>query len=91
MKREQPQRHQDQPGDHEHRQPEQFRDERHEKKKHERSEIVGGAEEEANLNLAVVNVKSPILKTIINVVGILPELLRNPETAVTGFAGSLLL
>jgi len=35
-----------------------------------------------NLNLSVVNVRSPILKTLINVVATIPQLLSNPETAV---------
>jgi hypothetical protein len=39
-----------------------------------------------NLNLSVVDVKSPVIKTIVNVVATIPELLRNPEGAV----GSLL-
>ena len=39
-----------------------------------------------NLNLSVANVKNPILKTVVNVVSIIPELLRNP----TGALGSLL-
>ena len=48
-----------------------------------------------NLNLSVVNVRSPILKTLINVVATIPQLLSNPETAVaslltrvTGLGGS---
>jgi hypothetical protein len=39
-----------------------------------------------NLNLSVANVKSPIIKLIVNVVGALPELIRNP----TGGALNLL-
>jgi hypothetical protein len=39
-----------------------------------------------NLNLSVVNIKSPMIKTIVNVVATIPELLKNPEGAV----GSLL-
>ena len=35
-----------------------------------------------NLNLSVVNVRSQILKTLINVVATVPQLLSNPETAV---------
>ena len=35
-----------------------------------------------NLNLSVVNVRSPILKTLINVVATVPQLLSNPETAI---------
>jgi hypothetical protein len=34
-----------------------------------------------NLNLSVVNVRSSILKTVINVVATIPQLLSNPETA----------
>lgn len=39
-----------------------------------------------NLNLAVVDIKSPVIKTIVNVVATIPDLIKNPETAV----GSLL-
>jgi hypothetical protein len=39
-----------------------------------------------NLNLSVVNIKSPVIKTIVNTVATIPDLLKNPETAV----GSLL-
>jgi uncharacterized protein involved in outer membrane biogenesis len=39
-----------------------------------------------NLNLSVVNIKSPVIKTIVNVVATIPELLKNPGSA----AGSLL-
>lgn len=42
-----------------------------------------------NLNLSVINIKSPILKTIINVVATIPELLKNPETTVSSLLGSL--
>jgi hypothetical protein len=35
-----------------------------------------------NLNLSVVNVKSPVIKTIINVVATIPELVKNPEGAL---------
>jgi hypothetical protein len=42
-----------------------------------------------NLNLSVVNIKSPILKTIVNVVGTLPELLRNPTAAIGSLLGSV--
>jgi len=50
-----------------------------------------------NLNLSVVNVRSAFLKTIINVVATIPELLINPQTAisslmstVTGSGGGLM-
>jgi len=33
-----------------------------------------------NLNLAVVNVRSPLLRTLINVVALLPDLIKNPES-----------
>jgi uncharacterized protein involved in outer membrane biogenesis len=39
-----------------------------------------------NLNLSIVNIKSPVIKTIVNVVATIPDLLKNPEGAV----GSLL-
>jgi len=35
-----------------------------------------------NLNLSVVDVKSPVIKTIINVVATIPELVKNPEGAL---------
>ncbi len=35
-----------------------------------------------NLNLSVINVRSQILKTLINVVATVPQLLSNPETAI---------
>ena len=35
-----------------------------------------------NLNLSVINVRSAILKSLINVVATVPQLLSNPETAV---------
>jgi len=38
-----------------------------------------------NLNLAVVNIRNPLLRTLVNVVAILPDLLKNP----TGGLGSL--
>ena len=50
-----------------------------------------------NLNLAVGNVRSPILKSVINVIATIPQLLSNPETALvsllgraTGLSGGLL-
>ena len=42
-----------------------------------------------NLNLNVVNIKSPMLKTLINVVAGIPELLRNPTGTVTSLLGGL--
>lgn len=35
-----------------------------------------------NLNLSVINVRSQLLKTLVNVVATIPQLLSNPETAV---------
>jgi hypothetical protein len=35
-----------------------------------------------NLNLSVVNIRNPMLKTLINVVAMVPELAKNPESAV---------
>lgn len=42
-----------------------------------------------NLNLSIVNIKSPVIKTVVNVVATLPELLKNPESAVGSLLGSL--
>lgn len=42
-----------------------------------------------NLNLSVVNIKSPMIKTIVNVVGTIPELLKNPAGAVGSLVGDL--
>jgi uncharacterized protein involved in outer membrane biogenesis len=39
-----------------------------------------------NLNLSVINIKSPVIKTVVNVVATIPDLVKNPEGAV----GSLL-
>ncbi len=36
-----------------------------------------------NLNLAVINIKSPLMKTLINVVASIPELLSNPTAGLT--------
>ena len=51
-----------------------------------------------NLNLSVINVKSPLLKTLVNVVAAIPELLHNPLGAaasliegVTGLGGGGLM
>jgi uncharacterized protein involved in outer membrane biogenesis len=40
-----------------------------------------------NLNLSVVNARSPVLKAIINVVATIPQLLSSPETAIVSFLG----
>jgi len=40
-----------------------------------------------NLNLAVGNARSPILKSVINVIATVPQLLSNPETAVLALLG----
>jgi uncharacterized protein involved in outer membrane biogenesis len=37
-----------------------------------------------NLNLAVVNIRNPLLRTLINVVATIPELLRSPGSASLG-------
>lgn len=42
-----------------------------------------------NLNLSVINIKSPLLRTLINVVATIPDLVRNPEGAVGNFLGAL--
>ena len=42
-----------------------------------------------NLNLNVVNIKSPMLKTLINVVAGVPELVKNPTSTVTSLLGGL--
>jgi uncharacterized protein involved in outer membrane biogenesis len=36
-----------------------------------------------NLNLSVINIKSPMLKTVVNVIATIPDLARNPEAAVS--------
>jgi uncharacterized protein involved in outer membrane biogenesis len=43
-----------------------------------------------NLNLSVVNIRSPLLKALINVVAMIPELARNPEAGVSSLVSSLL-
>jgi hypothetical protein len=43
-----------------------------------------------NLNLQIGSVESPLLKTVVRVVMILPELRRNPNAAVGTLVGSLL-
>ena len=40
-----------------------------------------------NLNLSVINIRSPLLKTLINVVATIPQLLSNPETAIVSLLG----
>ena len=42
-----------------------------------------------NLNLNVVNIKSPTLKALVNVVSLLPDLLRNPVSAGSTLLGSV--
>ena len=42
-----------------------------------------------NLNLSVVNLKSSMLKTLINVVAGIPELIRNPTGTVSSLLGGL--
>jgi len=43
-----------------------------------------------NLNLNVINIKSPMLKTLINVVAGIPELLKNPTGTASSLIGGLL-
>ena len=40
-----------------------------------------------NLNLSVINIHSSILKSLINVVATIPQLLSNPETAIASLFG----
>lgn len=40
-----------------------------------------------NLNLSVINVQSRLLKTVVNVVATIPQLLSNPETAIVSLFG----
>jgi len=42
-----------------------------------------------NLNLSVVNVKSTLLKSVINVVATIPELVSNPESAIASLLGGV--
>ncbi len=42
-----------------------------------------------NLNLAVVDAHSPILKLVINVVAIIPQILVNPQSAITSLMGQV--
>ncbi len=43
-----------------------------------------------NLNLNVINIKSPMLKTLVNVVAGIPELVKNPTGTATSLIGGLL-
>lgn len=43
-----------------------------------------------NLNLSVANLKSPLMKTIVNVIAVVPTLIKNPGAALGTLAGSLL-
>jgi len=43
-----------------------------------------------NLNLNVINIKSPVLKTLVNVVAGIPELVKNPAGAATSLISGLL-
>jgi len=42
-----------------------------------------------NLNLSVINVHSAILKSVINVVATIPELVKNPATAIASLLGGV--
>jgi hypothetical protein len=42
-----------------------------------------------NLNLNISELKSPLLKTVINVVSIIPTIIKNPNAGLTSLAGSL--
>jgi hypothetical protein len=42
-----------------------------------------------NLNLSVVNIKSPVLKTLVDVIALIPELIKNPEASLGSFAQTL--
>jgi hypothetical protein len=42
-----------------------------------------------NLNLAIQSLRSPLFKKIINVVAVVPELVRNPNAAIGTLAGAL--
>ncbi len=42
-----------------------------------------------NLNLSVINLRSPILKTVINVVATIPEILSKPENAIASLLGGI--
>jgi len=40
-----------------------------------------------NLNLSVIDVKNPLIKGVINVIAVLPELVSNPTAAITSILG----
>ena len=42
-----------------------------------------------NLNLSIANVRSPLLKTLVNVIVGIPELIRNPTAVLEGLLGGL--
>jgi hypothetical protein len=42
-----------------------------------------------NLNLSIINLRSPLLKTLINVIATVPELLSNPESAIASLFGGI--
>lgn len=42
-----------------------------------------------NLNLAIPSLRSPLMKTVINVVGVVPEILKNPTSALGTLTGAL--
>ena len=42
-----------------------------------------------NLNLSVMDVHSAILKTLINVIATIPQLLSNPESAIASLMGQV--
>ncbi len=42
-----------------------------------------------NLNLSVINIRSKVLTTLINVVATIPELFSNPEGAASGLLGNI--
>jgi hypothetical protein len=42
-----------------------------------------------NLNLSVMNAHSPILKTLINVIATIPQLLSSPESAIASLLGQV--
>jgi hypothetical protein len=42
-----------------------------------------------NLNLNVVNIKNPVLKTLVNVIALIPELVKNPESSLGSLAQTL--
>ncbi len=42
-----------------------------------------------NLNLSVINVRSSILKSLVNVVATIPQLLSNPENAIVSLLGQV--